>query len=134
MWVISRVVGVSAKTVKFWECRCLDAADEWADENVLWGRVWVDQMCFSPGRDAGSFKGKALTYRGRLDHNLYIEIAIDNHGRGFCHAYHSSQGTPTTAMIEDVLRDKFNREAIFFTTDAYRMTGYSETWNLRIQG
>ena len=105
VWVISRIVGVDQKTAQFWRDRCLDAASEWSAESKLSGHVWIDEMRFAPTRASGFVDGVWTTYAGKLAKDLYMEVALDSKGNGFCEVYRKS-GMPTKAMVARSLADR----------------------------
>jgi transposase-like protein len=99
-WVIAWICGVNVKTAQYWRDRCLDAAQAWSSGSKLSGHVWMDEMRFAPNRATGLVEGVWTTYVGKKAKDVYMEVAFDSKGQGFCKAY-PKLGTPTREMVLD---------------------------------
>lgn len=101
-WVIAVLAKISDKTAQFWRDRCLDAADAWADEGKLSGKIYLDEMLFSPSR---AEEKPRKTADGTYSKSVYLSVAFDSKGHGFCYKY-DKPGTPTEASVFKALGER----------------------------
>ena len=103
-WVISYIAEVNEKTAQIWRDRCLDAANEWSRKPKLRNIVFMDEMLFSPSR----MKGVSMddqTADGTYPKDIYVGIAFDSSGYGFCHRY-EGHGFPTGEEVLAAFGDR----------------------------
>lgn len=108
-WVISVLCKVNVKMAQYWADRCLNSSMEWAKNNILRGRIFIDEMQFAPVRSGAD---AYVAYTGKLVKNLHLEVAIDTKGACYAHAYLGNRGHPSGRQVLECLVGKIKQGSV----------------------
>lgn len=127
-WAISQIMKINVKTAQYWKDRCIDAANEWANSNILSDHVFIDEMFFSSSRSDRNFE-TIMTADDVHARRIAMSIAFDIHGKGCCHV-HMKSGIPSFNLITSAFKNKIKPGSLITHDQAYYYRKLIEKLNL----